>query len=335
LGRTRDFFDGEGVELLWIFWRALALDGNPEAALELIDGSGAGANLRRARTVILRALAEKTGDWQDLSRHLEGAYEQTRDPAFLADRCGLAVQQQDWDYISDRAERLVKEVATDEAVALAAVAAFNTRRYELCLRLLDENRHRFAGRKLPEDLIQVRILCQSALGVFPQAVAEAEALANEAPTTENLLSLAQLYLAKGDLKALAMVARRLKDAPDLSPEYCLRLSRSVRSEDTGLATSLWRRAIMGDLADSLVSEAVFLGFQLGLDQEVDSLFERMAELASRGEGGVWLISVADLIPTIEEQQANAEEILGLYQDGAVPVHVVAERQIRPLSDLYH
>ncbi len=337
LGRTRGVFDGEQMGIVWIFWRAqaLALDGDPEAALELIDGTTLGGKLRRVRTVILRALAEKTGDWKELERHLEGAYEQTGDPTFLADRCGLAVQQQDWDYVSDRAERLVQEVGTDEAVSLAAVAAFNTQRYELSLQLLDDNRDLFAGGKLPEDLRQVRILCHSALGVFPKAVAEAEALANEVPTTGNLVNLAQLYHAKGDLKALAMVARRLQDAPDLSPKHLLWLSQSVRLEDSGLAASLWRGAVADHLPDALVGEAVFLGFQLRLDQEAGSLYERMAELANQGEGGVWFVSVADFIPTLEEQRTSLEEILNLYRGGTAPVHIAAERLNRPLSDLYH
>ena len=337
LGRTRDIFDGEGVGLLWILWRAqaLALDGEPEAALRLVNRSGAGAKLRRTRTVILRALAEKTGNWEELARHLEGAYEQTGNPMFLADRCGLAVQQRDWGYIADRAARLVEEVATDAAVGLATVAAFNSGRYDLCLRLLDGNQSLFSGGRLPEDLRQVRILCHSALGIFPRAVAEAEALANEAPTRENLLSLAQLYQAKGDLKALSIVARRLQDTSDLRSEDCLRLSQSVRLEDSGLAASLWRRAVAGDIPESLVGEAVFLGFQLGLDREVNPLFERMADLARRGEGGVWFVSMADFIPTLQEQRSDLEQILQSYKDGTVPAHIVAERQNWTLSELYH
>lgn len=336
LGRTKGLFDNEGVGELWTFWsaQALALSGDPESSLKLIDGPGAGPKLPRARTVVLRSLAEKTGDWQQLARHLEDAYRKTQDPVFFADRCELAAHQQDWDYVADRAEELITKMETDEAVRLASVAAFNSQRYELCLRLLDDNRDLFAGRKLPEDLRRVRILCHSALGIFPRAVAEAEALVAETSATWDLLGLAQLYQAKGDLKSLALIARRLQADPNLSAEHFLRLSQSVRLEDNGLAASLWRKAIDGNLPDSLVNDAVFLGFQLGLDREVDSLYERMVDLASRGVGG-WFGPAADFIPMLEEQRSNLAEVMRAYRHGKLPVHLVAERRNLPLSDFYH
>ena len=335
LDRTKPAFERARAEVLWTFWRAQALtvSGDAGAAVALLDDSEPEA-LREARTVALRALAEKEDDWEPLIRHLESSYEATGDPGFLAGLCELKAQRQDWVYVADRAEELIEKIGTDEAVRLGAIAAYQDDRFRLCLKLLDENRDLFAQRRLPDDLRQVRAFCQSAVGVLPEAIAEAEALVNDSPTTPNMLSLAQLYFSEGDLKSLVVISRRLNDAPDLGSEHRLRLSRLVQLEDQNLAASLWRSAI-GSLPDSLVGTAVSLGFQLNLEDELSTLTARMGELASRGEGDMELRQAADLFSFLEERQRQMAELEELYRGGNAPVHVIAEQANRPLSEFFH
>lgn len=291
LDKTRPVFQEARADVLWTFWhaQALTLGGDPEAAVRSLDEVEPKTDLlREARTVALRALAEKTNEWGRLVEHLEGSYEETGDPAFLAKCCEVMAQQQDWSYVADRAEELVEKIGTDEALRLAAIAAYHSDRFRLCLELLDEHRDLFVQRKLPDDLRRIRSLSQSALGVLPIAVVEAEALVEESPTLPNLIALAQLYFAKGDLKSLAVISRRLDSTSDLPPEYCLELSRLVQLEDRRLAASLWRKAVSQSLPDSLVGTAVSLGFQLNLEEEIGALQARLMELASREEGNVQL-----------------------------------------------
>ena len=103
--------------------QALTLCGDAGAAVELLDESEPETQdlLREARTVALRALAEKEDDWEPLIRHLENSYEETGDPEFLARCCELKTQQQDWACVADRAEELVEKIGTDEAVRLGAI----------------------------------------------------------------------------------------------------------------------------------------------------------------------------------------------------------------------
>lgn len=237
--------------------------------------------------------------------------------------------------MADKAEELVEKIGTDEAVRLAAIAAYQDDRFRLCLKLLDDHRALFAQRRLPDDLRRVQAFCQSAVGVLPEAIAEAEALVDDSPTTPNMLALARLYFSEGDLKSLTVISRRLNDAPDLSPEHSLELSRLVQFEDQRLAAELWRNAISGSLPDSLVSAAVTLGFQLNLEQELSALMARMGELASWGEEGIELRNAADIFPFFEEHQRQMTELEELYRSGKAPTHLIAEQANRPLSELYH
>lgn len=337
LAETRPIFQRHQVDTLWTFWHvgSVVISGDPEAAIAAIDSSGSKAELRRARTMALGALANETGDWQQLIRHLERSYEETRDADFLFDCCGLMAQQQNWAYGADRAEQLVEELGTSEVLRFAAIAAYNDDRFDLCLGLLDNHRELFKHGKLPIDLRRLRVFCKQALGILPEAITEAEALAVEEPTTENLLSLAQLYFEKGDLKGLALVARQLRNRPDLSTEPSLRIARLVQWEDRELAISLWRKALSQGPPDPFVAEAVVLGFQLGLDEELRPLMARMAELGRQGRGGIQVATVDDLISFTAQQREHRAKLDKAYRNGTVPIHVIAEELNWPLVDLYH
>jgi hypothetical protein len=183
-------------------------------------------------------------------------------------------------------------------------------------------------------LRRVQTFCQSAVGILPEAIAEAEALVGDSPTTPNTLALARLYFSEGDLKSLVVISRRLNDATDLTPEYRLELSRMVQLEDQDLAASLWRNAI-GSLPDSLVGTAVSLGFQLNLEEEVGTLMARMGELARRGEGVIQFGQAADLFSFLEERRRHMAELEELYRSGKAPVYVIADQANRPMSELLH
>lgn len=221
---TRALFTAHEAEALWTFWyaQALAVNGTPDAALRTLDPVGSTVELRRMRTVILHTLAQETGDWQPVLQHLESSYAATRHPLFLLEQCEVLARQQAWPTIADRAQQLVDEVGTSTALRLAAIAAYEAGRFALCLTLLDDHAHLFAQHKLPGELRRLRVLCQHALGI-PQALTEAERLAHEEPTAENLLALAQIYFTHGDLQSLALLARQLS-----APLACCRQHMTIR-----------------------------------------------------------------------------------------------------------
>ncbi|MFW6116710.1 MAG: hypothetical protein ACOC6F_03190 [bacterium] len=120
LSETRTSFEEREADALWVFWYAQSevISGNPKAALETISRSEQEASLGHVRTLALRALAEENDDWQPLVDHLEKSYEESEDPALLFEFCGLMALRQEWDYVADRAELLVKQFGTSETVRL-------------------------------------------------------------------------------------------------------------------------------------------------------------------------------------------------------------------------
>lgn len=337
LEHTKPIFQRDQADALWASWHVqlLVFRGDPQAALAAAENSGLASELRGAQTLTLRALAGETDEWRLLVQHLESSYEETGDPIYLLESCEVKVQRQDWAYVADRAKQLVKELGTGKTLRFAAIAAYNDKRFDLCLGLLDDHRELFRLRKLPSDLRRLRILCKQALGILPEAITEAEALAIEEPKTENLLSLAQLYFEKGDFKGLTIIARKLCDHPDLKVEPSLRIARLVQWEDQGLATSLWRKAVSQDLPDSLVGEALALGYQLGLDKELGPLLPRMAELGRQGFGGIQVATIHDLISLARGQPEHWAKLDEAYRKGIVPIHVISEQLNWTLVDLYH
>ncbi|MCQ3974872.1 MAG: hypothetical protein DPW09_15635 [Anaerolineae bacterium] len=337
LDDTRPTFQKQQAEALWIFWhvQSLVATGDHQAALIAINHSGRQAELRHAQTMVLSALAETSGDWQPVIRHLESSYEETGDPNFLLDSCLLMTRQQEWTYVADRAEHLVVQVATGEAVRLAAVAAHHAGRFKLCLKLLNEYQHCFRQHRLPAELRRLRAFCLFRIGNWSEAITEADALAREEPTPENLLPLAQFYFTKGDTKGLAIATRQIDYLPQLDPNTALQTAQMVPVEDQDLAVSLWRKAISQALPDSLVGDAILEGFRRDLDQEMQPLMARMFELGQQGQFDIQVLTIKDFIGFAKAQHERAVELSDIYQKGTAPSHLILEQVNRPLIDFYH
>ncbi|MFW6116709.1 MAG: hypothetical protein ACOC6F_03185, partial [bacterium] len=150
-----------------------------------------------------------------------------------------------------------------------------------------------------------------------------------------MLALAQLCFDRGDLKRLAIIARRLRHRSDLSVEELLRVARLTRWEDPELARSLWRQAVPKGIPDQLVGEAVTLAYALGLDRELDSLRLRVTKLGLQERGGIQVGKVQDVIAHAKRYSERAAELDQAYRSGEAPVHVIAEELNWPLVELYH
>ena len=76
-------------------------------------------------------------------------------------------------------------------------------------------------------------------GRLAEAVADLEVVIREAPTTQNLLQMADLYFHKGDLQPIVEIGRELVRRPDLPAASSLALADVIRHQDHTLAVSLW------------------------------------------------------------------------------------------------
>ena len=191
---AKSVFDKNGAQMLWSFWisQAWVINGDPSKAVNLIKENEGRSELRYPMAMALRAISRSTGDWLPLQDHLERSYKETNDPAFLLESCELMAYRHNWDYVADHAEQLINKLQTADALRLAAIATNNDKRFSLCLKLLDTHRELFRNQKLPNELRRIRTNCCQALGLLPQAIAEAEALVEDDPTTDHLVHLAHI-----------------------------------------------------------------------------------------------------------------------------------------------
>jgi tetratricopeptide (TPR) repeat protein len=335
LQRAKPLFEKQ--KAMWVHWYAQAniSAGKPERALAVLDEKAKTSEQNKTRTIVLSALANKSKDWQTYLDHLDRTFSETQDPVLLLEYCGVKARLGDWVYVADRATNLVTAIRTVEVVRLGAYATFNTRRFSLCLQLLDASRDLFPQQKLSVELRCLRIRCQYALGALPRAVSEAETLAREEPTLVNLMSLAEIYFDKGDLKRLAVIAQQINQHPDLSVEWALHLAHMLLWEDAQLARTLWRRANANGIPDEGVSAALDLGFRLGLDNEMRVLMQRMQALGSARRGGIELKTFEDLIDFVKQRREHLSELEELYRNADIPIHLFAYQLNQSLAFFYH
>jgi hypothetical protein len=337
LERKERVFQEQGAIGAWLhaFAQAQVLKGSPETGLRKIDSFGQDAQTYQARMLVLHALAQKTNNWEALNDFLNKFYAETGNPNVLLDICEIKAEQQDWLYIVENSEVLLNCFHTAEILRLITIAAYNTGHFQLCLQLLESNQHLYPQSKLPHQLKRMRILCQSELGILPQAVLEAENLAFETPTLENLIPLINLYIMKGDFKGLVLAARQLEILPNLPPQVALQVSRLLIWEDRKLALSLWNKATKQELPDDLVGEAFFLGNQLGLKTELKQLSLKLQMLGQEGRAGIHFGPVHELLELIREGHGHGVKFDEAYRNGSIPVHLVAKEFNVPLATLYH
>jgi tetratricopeptide (TPR) repeat protein len=336
LSSHRGLFAAKRALAVWTIWAAQieARLGRTEKALRLIDGANLDEN--DSRLLISKVLLLGCPNDPDrVLRNLEESYKATGDPRFLLDWVEMNARAKAWSSAADRGRELLQQIPTAEVLRLVAFCAHEARRYSLCLEILSDSKTPFARARMPAELRQMKVHCQIELGLLPAAVNEAERLAREEASVQNLIGLAQAYLSIGDFPRLCMTARDILRMDQVPPVVLLRLAGQTRWEDKTLSISLWRRAVKIGFADKHVVAALQLGFELGLDAELGDLTRRMEDLARSSQGGVRMASLDDLRAYAQAFQRQASQLNIAYQEAQLPVHLIAPRLDLTLAEIYH
>lgn len=330
LAQTRARYIAEDKEESWLAWQSrVEAEESPPASLERTEEP---VETRELSSV---SSAADVGDVNEPQSLLERSDAAEHDPLLLFHACAAAARAERWSWVAERAEELVAGLDTAEAVRLAAIAAENAGRYTLALSLLDGHLGKFPARRLPPEMRRQRVRVQRALGVLPAAVAEAEELVGEDPSAENLVALASIYESTADLKGLALLARRFLKCKDFPQGNLLWAAKLVRTEDLSLARELWRRATKKNLRPEFLNNAVFLGFELGLDKEASPLLTRLARRGGQGEQSQALRKFVDAQKAEEQTGSYRAGLEAAYVEGMIPVHLASEDLKLALVELYH
>jgi len=334
---SRAEFVEVGAESQWVYWQAkvYVIHGEPDKAIELANKID-DVSRRSIEAMVLRELAISKADWQPFVTFLERSFEETRDGVFILELCQLKFHQKEWAYVADRADDLIRAVATQDSVRLCVSAAWNAQRPEHCLEILLKYQALFSRGVLPSDLKRLQIQCQAISGKLQAALSNAEQLAREESSTENIVVLIDVQRQIGDLKGLAITARSLLQREDVTPTSLIRAARIVHIEQPELAKEFWRRAKQGVLEDAnLLGEAVMIGFALGLDDEVAPLFQKAQLLTTQGKGVFRAFDLNEFGNWLKERSEYLTNIQQTYGRGEIPLQLFAHAMRLPLADLLH
>ena len=321
-------FAAAGAEELRRFWTiqfaAMAGEVPEQPVSTTASGSAAAAAL-----VALQARAQTNGDYDPLVNELRLRADDG-DHSASFELCQLLVSLERWAEALPIARDLPERVRTADSIALSCITLYNSKQHDECLRTLDLYRTVFPRAELPNDMQRLRLAAQRQLGLLPVAASTAEELFRREPSIAHFRLLSDLYFEKGDFASLVVLARRHERLPDLTTGDLLRLSLRVCSEDTIIATTLWRRALNSDLDDSEVTVALELGYKLRLDREVRPLVVRLSALATTPGGHVRHMNFDDMRDMLMARRDNIERAYQMYRAGDIPVHMFSQHVGRPL-----
>src|SRR5262245_2176429 len=289
----------------------------------------------------LRAQAERTGKWGEFLRYLKKSFKRTSRPELLFEMYSIKADQEKWDFIAERADALVETCQTAAALRIAAIALSKVKSPGRCLILLNNGARFFHNNLLPGDLGRLKVQCQIAKGELPQAGAEARRLLTREQTPANILTLMEAHRRRGDLKELAITARRLLQSGPaeleiIGPQNLIRAADLVYFEDKGLAKDLWQAAARAvDNQQEALAELVATGYALGLDRELKPYFARMVSDSQKGAGALKTISLKELMALRQEQAQKARDAQQTYDSGLEPLHMFAPQLNLTMAEVLH
>lgn len=342
LEKTKTKFQNVGGSAVYSFWlsRLAVIENKFDKALRIARSENNRPAGRQIQTMILREryFRQKTNKkaFKPLVAYLEKYWRKTSDAGYLVELCYLNAEKSDWNFIAENYEQFITATDTADAVRIAAYALSQTNQPTKCLKVLEENKHKFPNSTLPAELVRLRVNSYTQQGVFSKAVSEAETLQATDDSAENLLMLIDAQLQKGDVAGITYNAQKILQKPDVEPKYILRVAKIAALEDAELAKKLWRRVKEEILDDpDLVSDALNIGFALGLDGEIHELMERMKTYAQEKKGSFQVFSFEKILQQMKKNAERQNKIHDLYAKGKMPLHFLAGENRLTLATLMH
>jgi len=160
-------------------------------------------------------------------------------------------------------------------------------------------------------------------GDIPGALQQAQALAARTGAIADALVVATFHIASGYAQAAAPAIREGVRQEALAAGEAIRFSLALTREDHGLAVDLWRYASAKGLPDDHLTIAITQAHKLGLDAELGPMMARLHARAAEGAGDAWIVTLDDLPEKLREWRERDRDVGDLYEQGAVPIHLVA------------
>lgn len=343
LTQHRELFVNAGREHLWYLHQAQLLveqDKTAEAQ-QLANSMPEGKESQHIKMAIRHLIADQTRrkeDYQLLLQAQEEEYQANKTAENLLACCRTHRLLQQWDFIAQHAQELVKEVGTQSALEIAAEGLIQTRRTSECLDLLDKNYTLCQDEELTPFLRQLAAEAHRLLGNLPGAIQELEQAAAKEEGIAAKMQLFQTHLHKGDLPAAVQTARLLSLNPHVPAEFLVgQVIPIVRHHDPELAKELILKvesttsALSPQIEAKLMEEAS----RTGVESTFQKLVGKLTQQAVTGKGPLQIFTYEQTRQMFLDRRKQTEEIWAAYTRGEIPAHLLSARLNVPLAKLLH
>lgn len=333
LEQTRAKMEADDELPLWQYWEGMRLAGQGKFA----DARGITSVLSGEHRVALERTiamerARQGGDWAGLVSHFENEWNATKSPGALLALSEAKLNAGDPAFVVQHAKQLVQAVGTPEALRIATAAAARSGEWHICLGLLDSNAELFPQAQLPADLRRLRIACEQNLGMLSEAVRDAEALVSHEKNIANLMLLFDLNVRAGRLPEAAKFAHGIVEDAAVPAAALIRVSWVMRLEDRLLSQAALQKAMEQGIDDPQhISMATVLAQQLELPEIASRLAPKFAQALQSPGSGITALDHAGLMEFLNRRAEHSKHVLGMFERGLLPVHMVGEQLRTPAS----
>ena len=339
----RQLFVGAGRGHLWYLHKAQLLveQGKTTEALEFINSMPEGEMSQHITRVVQGLVAEKTGrneDYQLLLKAQEEDYQSNKSGENLLACCRTHRRLQQWNFIAQHAQELVRDVGTQSALEIAAEGLLQTRCAQECLDLLENNRALCQRGELPPFLRQLAAEAHRLLGNLPGAILELERAAAAETGVAAKMQLFQTQMQKGDLPAALQIARSLSLNPNVPAEFLVgQVIPVARHHDVELAKELILKveSSSSGLSPQVEVKLMEEASRSGVESTFRKLVDKLTQQAVVGKGPLKAFTFEQTREMILDRQKMASELSAAYARGEIPAHILVSGLNLPLAKLLY
>lgn len=339
----RPLFASASREHLWYLHQAQLLveQGKTAQALEFISSMPDGEMSQHIKKVVQSLVAERTGrkeDYQLLLKAQETDYQSNKSAENLWACCRTHRRLQQWNFIAEHAQELVREVGTQSALEIAAEGLLQDRRAKDCLDLLENNRALCQGGELPPFLRQLAAEAHRLLGNLPDAILQLERAAAAETGVAAKMQLFQTQMQKGDLPAALQIARSLSLNPNVPAEFLVgQVIPVARHHDAELAKELILKveSAPSGLSPQVEAKLMDEASRSGVESTFHKLVGKLTQQAIAGKGPLQAFTFEQTRQMLIDRHKMAGELWAAYARGEIPAHILSSGVNLPLAKLLH
>ena len=239
--------------------------------------------------------------------------------------------------ITSISERLLKFTNNLDLAVILVTAHYETNKFQICLDLIETFDFLYPDGEAPAKFQEYKAYSLFRTGKILEADKEITAYFEKEKSPEAYQSLFSIKKYTGDVYGIIKATNDIRPhLNSIEPKAKLIIAQTIFSQDPEFAKELWREAKKQTLenAQQYISDAINLGFQLGLDEELGELFAKVHNPENSKIAGIEIHNIEETIEILNKQREKHQDINKLYFNGQLPIHLLAEQVNLSLSEIY-